>query len=96
VDVTGVQIEVSVDELTVRGLDPGQGSAFVSALRAELAGALAGWRPGATAGSGLDVLDLGTVPVAPGAAPARAGRAVAAQIADALRSGNIADGRVAR
>jgi hypothetical protein len=96
VDVTGVPIEVSIDELTVRGLDPHQGSAFVSALRAELTGALAGWRPGATANSGLDVLDLGTVPVAPGAAPAQAGRAVGARVADALRSGDIADARVTR
>lgn len=94
--MTGVPIEVSIDELTVRGLDPGHGSAFVSALRAELADALAGWRPAATANSGRDVLDLGAVPVAHRAAPAQVGRAVGARIARALRDGDLSVGQEAR
>jgi hypothetical protein len=92
--MSGPPIEVSIDELTVQGLDPRHGPAFVSALRTELADRLAGWRPDAAAAR--DLLDLGAVPVPRGAAPAHAGRAVAARIARALRDVGQPAGQVPR
>jgi hypothetical protein len=84
-------IEVSIDELTVHGLDPRHGAAFVAALRGEIEGALSGWRPSGV--RGRDALNLGAVTVPTGAAPAQVGRAVGARIARELRD---ADGTVAR
>jgi hypothetical protein len=84
-------IEVSIDELTVHGLDPRGGAAFLDALRGELAGALSGWRPSGT--RGRDALDLGAVTIPTGAAPAQVGRAVGARIARALRDDDRQVGR---
>jgi hypothetical protein len=87
-------IEVTIDELTVHGLDPRGGAAFLDALRGELEGALAGWRPART--RGRDALDLGTVTVPIGAAPAHVGHAVGARIARALRDADAHVGQVVR
>jgi hypothetical protein len=83
--VTGPPIEISIDELTLHGLDPRHGGVFVDALRTELAAALTGWRPATPGGSVRERLDLGELAIPRGAAPAQVGRAVGAGIARALR-----------
>lgn len=75
-------VEVSIDALVLHGFAPAQRAAIAEAIRTQLAVELAGWRP---AEGELRSLDGGAITVDAAAGASRTGRAVATQLAQALR-----------
>ncbi|HEU5003842.1 MAG TPA: hypothetical protein VFW71_13860 [Actinomycetota bacterium] len=75
-------VQVEIGELVLHGFPASSAGAVSEALGAELAAALAGWRPPVRAAAGD--LDGGTIRVAHDASPASVGRAAAQAIRRAL------------
>ena len=75
-------VRVEIDELVLHGFEPADRHEIADALRAELAGALAGWHPGE--GRMATHLDAGSFDVPATATPAATGQAIARKVGSVI------------